>query len=255
MLARAEEAALRQDGIAVVPDFLPEDEFAKVRTEARRAADEVAANIPVRQRKQKGFGGQEANAWGFDRYDGGTLNRFIDIDTASMPAIHAFSRNSRLARLCRAGLGMLRPPRRSMIYQTIHGDEKTNHDLQKDLHRDSCFQKMKYWYFLDPVGEDDGPFVYVPGSHRLTKQRRDWEAAQTRQQCATGHLLDRSYRISPKELAGLGLPCPQAMTVAANTLVIADTFGFHRRGDAKPGTSRLAIYGQKKPWPFAPIGV
>ncbi len=255
MLRGAEEQALRDDGIAVLPNFLPDDEFRKVRDEAHRATALVESQIPFRQRREQGFGAQEPNAWGFDRYDGGTLNRFIDIDPASMPVIQTFAGNKRIRRMCRVGLGTRRPPRRSLIYLTVHGDEDDNHDIQKDMHRDSFYRKIKYWYFLDPVTENDGPFVYVPGSHKLTKQRAQWEAEQAQARGIPGLLLDQSFRISPPDLSGIGLPQPQSIPVAENTLVIADTFGFHRRGDAKPGSRRLAIYAQKRPWPFAPVGI
>ena len=39
----------------------------------------------------------------------------------------------------------------------------------------------------------------------------------------------------------------------ANTLVLADVFGFHRRGSALPGRQRLSIYGWNRPYPFLPI--
>ena len=34
---------------------------------------------------------------------------------------------------------------------------------------------MKAWLFLQDVGPADGPFSYVPGSHRLTPERLAWE--------------------------------------------------------------------------------
>jgi hypothetical protein len=77
MLDRPEERALRGDGIAVVPDFLPDGEFHKIRDEAHQAVEIVEANVPIRQRSQPVFGPQQPNAWGFDRYHGGTLNRFV----------------------------------------------------------------------------------------------------------------------------------------------------------------------------------
>jgi len=254
LLQQQEQNALRQDGIAVIENFLPREEFHRVRSEAQRAVEDVERAVPVRQRLEPGFGAQEPHPWGFDRFDGGTLNRFIDIDPASMPAVFSLAHSPRLARLCRVGLGMHRPPRRSMIYLTVHGDETANHDIQKDLHRDTFFRKMKYWYFLDPVTADDGPFVYAPGSHRLTPERLRWEGAQAERQGMPGFFVDGAYRISEVELAEMGLEPPRAVEVAANTLVIADTFGFHRRGNARPGSRRLSIYGQKKPWPFAPVG-
>ena len=81
------------------------------------------------------------------------------------------------------------------------------------------------------------PFVYVPGSHRLTPQRLDWERrmsiAASRQPAEGQHRLVRA--LDPAQLGELGLPPPRAISAPANTLVVADTFGFHARGpSARP---------------------
>ncbi len=255
-LMRGDEArSLRDNGIAVLPNFLPEDQFRRVRREAARAMDSAERTTPIRERLEPGFGAQEVHTWGFDRYDGGTLNRFIDLEPEKMPAVSAVARDDRISRLCRVVLGTQIPPRRTMIYLTVNGNENRNHDIQKDLHRDSYYRKIKFWYFLDSVSVDDGPFVYVPGSHRLTRQRLIWEREQAHKFGIPGWIRDRSYRIGEAELSDLALPQPQLVPVDGNTLVIADTFGFHRRGDALPGSRRLAIYAQKRPWPFTPFGV
>jgi hypothetical protein len=80
MLRRGGERALRDDGIAVLPDFLPRDAFEKIRSEAVEAMARAEQENPVRKRKERGFGAPEMHPWGFDRFDGGTLNRFVDID-------------------------------------------------------------------------------------------------------------------------------------------------------------------------------
>ncbi len=51
----------------------------------------------------------------------------------------------------------------------------------------------------------------------------------------------------------MGLPAPVAVTVPANTLVLADTVGFHRRGEAQNTTPRRAIYIFMRTNPFNPI--
>ena len=48
-------------------------------------------------------------------------------------------------------------------------------DPQTDLHTDTFHPTVKAWLFLTDVAPDAMPFVYVPGSHRLTPQRLDWE--------------------------------------------------------------------------------
>ena len=51
----------------------------------------------------------------------------------------------------------------------------------------------------------------------------------------------------------MGLPEPVAVAVPANTLVLADTVGFHRRGQAQDERPRRAIYVYMRTNPFNPI--
>ena len=46
------------------------------------------------------------------------------------------------------------------------------------LHADTFHPTAKFWLFLDDVGIEDGPFAYVPGSHKLTPERLAWEHEQ-----------------------------------------------------------------------------
>lgn len=251
--------AVQADGYVAIPDFLPNDVFGRLLKEVHDAAEQVREICPVRDNRKPGFQPQEHHAWGYDRFDGGTLNRFIKGDAQKLPELHAFSRRSELSNLSRLIVGLPIKPQYVRIYETYNGDEERNHDIQKDFHRDTFFSSMKFWYFLEPVEEDDGPFVYVPGSHKLDRPRMQWENAQARaavnKRLKTGSAGGGSFRITEEEMSALGLPAPKRLTVAANTMVIADTLGFHRRGDAKPGRRRLSLYSSMRPAPFLPFGL
>ena len=51
----------------------------------------------------------------------------------------------------------------------------------------------------------------------------------------------------------MGLPAPAPVLVKANTLVLADTQGFHCRGEALDGRERSAIYVFMRTNPFNPV--
>jgi hypothetical protein len=124
-------------------------------------------------------------------------------------------------------------------------------DPQLHLHADTFHPTVKAWYFLSDVAEDDGPFTYVPGSHRLTPERIAWERRKSLDARYAERLTARgSFRIEPDELAGLNLPPAQSFAVPANTLVVADTFGFHARGRANHASTRVEIwaYGRRNPY-------
>jgi len=268
-LWRRDDAArdLINQGVAVIPNFLPPDQFQAVLEEAKHSVARAEQNTPAVTGTKRGFGKKQMKNWGFDRLDGGTLNRFINIDHETMPACAAITRNKRLKALSRAVTGVAVLSKYNWVYQTLNGDESRVPDIQRVMHRDTFFSSMKYWYFLEPVTLDDGPFEYVPTSHLLTRERLTWEAEKAQAGCDAAHgapskqkpadraAIGGAFRLEEAELDRLNLPKIQSYPVAANTLVMANTFGFHRRGQAKPGTHRLSLYGNQRPqFPFSPLG-
>ncbi|MGP1351987.1 MAG: phytanoyl-CoA dioxygenase family protein [Parasphingopyxis sp.] len=252
----ADEQHLMDHGFVAIENFLPDEGFAALRDECHAAEQAARAATPLPEKPEVwGFGDSDRHDWGFDRFDGSTLNRFIKPG----PLAAAFPCNPRFKRLARLVTGKTMSPRRNWIYQTVNGDEGEIPDQQREFHRDTFFNCMKYWYFIDPVTEDDGPFVYVPGSHKLTPERIAWE--EKKAEAAVEARIEQnrrgmtgSFRIEEEEMAAMGLSEPQSYPVPGNTLVVANVFGFHRRGDAVPGTRRLSLYGNHRPQPFIPIG-
>lgn len=127
-------------------------------------------------------------------------------------------------------------------------------DPQTTLHADTFHPTVKAWLFLTDVAADGGPFVYVPGSHRLTPERLAWER---RMSLVAAHSTDAatrqgSFRIERDELPVLGLPEPRAFAVPANTLIVADTFGFHARGPSAARSLRAEIWAYGRRSPFVP---
>jgi hypothetical protein len=127
-------------------------------------------------------------------------------------------------------------------------------DPQTGLHADTFHPTVKAWLFLTDVAADAGPFTYVPGSHRLTTARLDWERRMSLEAPRSANADTRagSFRIDAAELPALGLPPPRAFAVPANTLVVADTFGFHARGPSLGRSLRVEIFAYGRRSPFLP---
>ncbi|PTD16759.1 phytanoyl-CoA dioxygenase family protein [Sphingomonas fennica] len=219
-------------GFVAIRNFLPNAEFAQLR------AMLLGRSAPAREMVQ-----------------GGTITRRIALDAAyctAVPSVRHLLSSPRWRGLMRYVGSYASEP---LYYiQTIltHRDEEV--DPQTHLHADTFHPCVKAWYFLDDVTEEDGPFVYVPGSHRLTRERIEWERERSLQGAqAMDRLSARgSMRITRAEISALGLPGPRALAVPANTLVVADTGRFHARGPATRPSRRVEIWAYGRRNPFYP---
>lgn len=124
-----------------------------------------------------------------------------------------------------------------------------NGDIQKVCHSDVFYPCVKYWYFPDAVEEDQGPFLFARNSVELDFDRLDfhyresvevvkdtWDRRRNK-----GH-GEGSFRAIDDDLDKMGLKL-EPITCKPNTLVIANTSGFHCRGDAKQRHIRSALHG------------
>jgi hypothetical protein len=225
------------DGFIVKRDFLPPKVFAGLTAQVR------ALRAPARE-----------------IVEGDTITRHIALDPAALdrvPAARHLLKLPQYRNLLRyAGSSAAAP----MVYiQTVlAGAIDGPPDPQCDLHTDTFHPTVKAWLFLTDVEPDAMPFVYVPGSHRLTPQRLEWERRMSISASRPARAGDRQPEqkliraISPAILPELGLPPPQAISAPANTLVVADTFGFHARGPSARPTSRVEIWAMGRRNPFLP---
>ena len=187
--------------------------------------------------------------------EGDTIMRKIAVDRtafARLPALAALLRSAEWQGLVRyAGSRDAEPVVwvQAILRHACAGPP----DPQTLLHADTFHPTVKAWLFLTDVAEEMGAFSYVPGSHRLSPERLAWERRMSLAARHSPNAENRqgSFRIDPAELASLGLPRPRAFAVPANTLIVADTFGFHARGPSAGPSLRVEIwaYGRRSPFP------
>jgi len=242
LVSREHRRQLDEQGFVQIENFLPEAEFQRLRAELL-ALDRPDAPGEVRECIQG---------------DTLTLVMLLDRGTlAALPACRALVRNTTFRRLCMYGGAHLKAP--LVFAQTVKNQYVPGGaDPQKDFHSDTFHPTMKAWLFIDDVDDTNGPFTFVPGSHRPTPERLEWEYAQSL--IASGaagegnrYSAKGSLRLEEKDLAAMGLPPPISFKVKGNTLVVANTHGFHRRGSATGRSSRLAIYASSRSNPFNPF--
>jgi hypothetical protein len=133
--------------------------------------------------------------------------------------------------------------------EVVNGDPAKGADSQKELHVDNFFTTHKIWYFFDPVTVEDGPLVYVKRSHRMGIKRAIFEYVNS---VRFDTIKSHAFRVTPAWLKFIK-PDTQSCLVQGNTLVIANTMGYHRRGDAVPGRVRRQIHYRVRFNPFKNI--
>jgi hypothetical protein len=233
LISDEDRAAFERDGFVLKRNFLPAPDYAVLKGQV------LSFRGPAR-----------------DQLQGDALTRRIALDRHALlrlPALRSLVDSAEWLGLIRyVGSFMLEP----LVYiQTIFSKvRKAPPDPQTRLHADAFHSSVKAWFFLTDIGEDDGPFVYVPGSHRPTKRRLAWERAAsiTAAQSPDFQASRGSLRITAETVRRLGFGEPKMFAVPENTLVVADTVGFHARGlSARPST-RLEIWAYGRRNPFLP---
>jgi hypothetical protein len=195
----------------------------------------------------------------FDRVDmhqGSTVTRrsmIDDEDVACRPAIRQARTNTRMLNLIRYVASHAGQP--LVTLQTVLAKGHGTPDPQCDLHSDTFHATAKAWLFLTDVDEDDGPFCYVAGSHEISKARYAWEKSVSTTLDSIENTYSRrgSLRLAQEQLSALGYPQPTRMVVKANTLIIADTHGFHARCASVKDTTRIEIYASLRRNPYLPF--
>lgn len=225
--------AFDRDGYVAIENVIPPEQFAALRTAILSYEGEA------REMRQ-----------------GDAITRRLAIDPAmlhAIPQLRGLLDRSDLNALFEYVAGFrIRPVH--YIQTIVTHDASNEADPQEALHADAFHSSLKAWLFLNPVTADEAPFTFVPGSHRLTKERLDWEY---RRSLADPHAIDRlsargSPRVSAEDLAEMRLSSPKPLAVPGNTLVVADTLGFHARGDSVRPIERVEIWSYSRRNPFLP---
>src|SRR5688572_27455835 len=211
LVSSADRAAFDRDGFVMRENFLRREEFERLREAV------FAHRAPAREMIQ-----------------GDTIARRIAVDPefiAAVPEIKALVGDPDWRGLNRY-VGSFDQEPLTYVQTILSHVRNAAPDPQTNLHLDTFHPTVKAFYFLTDVAEDEGPFVFVPGSHRLTPGRLAWESElSVRAAASDDRLLARgSFRATPEQIEKMGFGPPRAFPVPANTLVVADTGGFHARG-------------------------
>ena len=125
-------------------------------------------------------------------------------------------------------------------------------DPQTALHMDTFHPVMKAWLYLDDITDAVGPLLYAPGTHLRTPRREAWERARS-VAASTTAAKGGAFRITEGELPRIGARGLHRFDVPADTLIVADTSGFHARATSPVESVRVEIYCSSRRRPFFPF--
>ena len=229
-----DQKTLRQDGIIIIKNFLPNEKFRAIKHEFENA---------------KNFDGTDSEINDGDSI--WTRRKFNRIQYSKLSNTNDFLSDVRLLDLISVGEARKVTPDAIWFDEMYYPEKKIagKHEAANAelAHVDVFFHAHKSMYFIDDVSDEDGPFNFSPGSQHLSVKRLWFEYKKS-----IGHKKPENagFQANEKDRIFLGLKNIKAI-VPANTLVVFDGCAFHKRGDALVGSKRSAIFLQFRYNPFS----
>lgn len=228
---------LIDDGCVTIPDFLPEQTFRAVRAEYDASFERLRYEVPIVEDNQ-------------------IVEETLDVNRhyASFPVVQAaFVHDPRLRAVI---AGALRRPvhmrprafsKRWHLSETPREVIGPGHIVGANyVHADVHFPTFKAWLFLSDTERANGALEFAPGSHHMTPARLRYEYDAS---CRVAALRGKQHKDVPyallrkpadEQLSSMNVQCTP-LECKANTLVIGNMQGFHKRGEFEPGRVREAL--------------
>lgn len=231
--------ALDRDGCVRIPDFLAPAAFDLVRGEYDRSRRDLAYDVWVVE-------------------DNGVVEEQLDLARHAEAFTGVFSELVASPLLQAIVEHSLRRPLAAPRVSARHWSRPADPPAARGfghvvganyVHADMHFPTFKAWLYLNDIDESNGAFRFSLGSHKMTLGRIAYEyeasirvAANRHEGAAEGAPYALVRAPTDRQAAMIGLQPPTPMTGKANTLVIANTQGFHQQGLFQPGVVREAVH-------------
>jgi len=223
------EKQLINDGIVVIPNFLPSEEFKKLKEEYNH----IFLNSQSFKTIKKGSLKVE-------------IHPMTNLESNNFQMMKNFSKNKELIRLISVGEGV-KPSeqiKKFNLENSYFGDPKADTDLNVRFHCDVHFDSHKVLYYLSDVTEEDGPFIYCKKSHKNNFKRLYYEFKRGLLNDANKDYWRIEDHLDKKFFANYFrklLKQEYKIVSPENTLIIANVHGFHKRGKALNKKKRAII--------------
>jgi hypothetical protein len=234
---------LERDGILVLSDFLPNEVFSGIREEFESSRP----YLTFKKFRNIADGSLEAAAHSVN-------------DRGRFPYVGEYLRDNPL--ILKIVSAVLRrkvtspPPARFEVYRKVdspEADSLVDNDIENILHADLHIPTVKVFYYLSDVNESNGAFVYAKGSHKLTvgRLKHEYDMSVRTAKIRKGHddIPDALLAVrGPIRRNILSDARKRELNIAetqvcgkANTLIITNNIGFHRRGEFSGTSTRETV--------------
>lgn len=220
---------LEKDGILIIPDFLPKEQFDAIKKEFDEAYsgwDPFDFNKEEFSKRQKDF----------PEYFQTIAEKIISPAT---PAFTEYFVNNPLIDEITTAIvhrkNRLKPHHHFWYLQrrTLENENAGYLHSAAYPHADVPYPTIKVFMYLNDVDETNAAYIYAKGSHKMTLKRLLFEY-----KLSVRYAKTKNDIVTNEDIAKLGY-YPENICGKANTLFISNNMGYHNRGDFKTLEPRL----------------
>lgn len=231
---------LERDGVLAIPDFLHLEQYQLVKEEFEKLEPELT------------FGPFRETTGG--RID--VANLKLRESDKNFPSIRQFLQSHPLL-LALASAAIRRtissPPQVAVSVYRRNDPAVEDNDIENVLHADLHAPTIKAFYYLNEINESNGAFVYAKGSHKfsLNRLRHEYDISVRAARLERNGVSQPSSLIAergPNKRPMVSDTLKERMAIKetslcgrANTLVVTNNMGFHRRGEFTGDAPRKTI--------------
>ena len=228
-----------RDGYLLINNFLDQNEYIKLKEEFEIIINTEGKNIYDMARDNHKNANSSVNHIAYDFKNDPDIN-------VKFPNISKFYNNVKLSELFK-NAERKKNINLFMRIERIVTKDKFKNDANTYWHVDTFHDTHKGWLYLTDVKKENGPFNYLVGSNKFSFSRMMWEYYNSIQTFldTTLSLGFLDYKLSNKfEAKKIEVICKE------NSFLIANTHGYHRRGNAETNQIRdgFAFYVRENPF-------
>ncbi|MEO6693752.1 MAG: phytanoyl-CoA dioxygenase family protein [Ignavibacteria bacterium] len=214
---------LNRDGILVIPDFFPKQQFDAIKKEFDETYSDWSPfefNEEEMSKRQKDF--PEYFQTIAEKITAPKTQAFTDffvnnplINEITSAVVHRKNR--------------LTPHHHFWFLQrrTLENDKVSSTHSASFPHADVPYPTIKVFLYLNDVDESNAAYIYAKGSHKLTLKRLLFDY-----KLSVRYAKTKNDIVTDEDIAKIGYH-PESICGKANTLFISNNMGYHNRGGFK----------------------